>query len=438
MKNTNKKGFTIVELVIVIAVIAILAAVLIPTFASIIKKANLSADQQAIRNMNTILATYTDSEKEISDIMAYLRASGFSYEKMITFSKGFHYCYAKTTNQMYLVDDKNEVIYPENADITLAELWSAYGDHATYMVTGITNYYATGTISNQAEFDAAFANGTFVLDLNDNVCTVNGNTNVTVKNGSIVGSGFANTDGVVIVREIDTDGDDANTKIEKTKIDNVEYITKATYTNVLNPTNVESGAKYTDGAEVTYINCVFTKHVGFYQNQKSLNLTFTECSFINIDSFAVTLQPGTSDTELKSNISTVIFDKCEFINNNRGINVNGWESTVVDIKDCTFALKTGNAAYNCVQISSYTSDATLASLDINFTNNKVSSANGVVYFHDEMTGPQALDSFKGVLNFSGNKYAEGVDKIADRGEYESGHFLYDNAAAMNELATLIK
>ncbi|MGM9683101.1 MAG: type IV pilin protein, partial [Eubacteriales bacterium] len=34
MKNTKKKGFTIVELVIVIAVIAILAAVLIPTFTS--------------------------------------------------------------------------------------------------------------------------------------------------------------------------------------------------------------------------------------------------------------------------------------------------------------------------------------------------------------------------------------------------------------------
>ena len=32
MKNLKKKGFTIVELVIVIAVIAVLAAVLIPTF----------------------------------------------------------------------------------------------------------------------------------------------------------------------------------------------------------------------------------------------------------------------------------------------------------------------------------------------------------------------------------------------------------------------
>ena len=46
MKKMNNKGFTIVELVIVIAVIAILAAVMIPTFSGIIDKANASAAQQ--------------------------------------------------------------------------------------------------------------------------------------------------------------------------------------------------------------------------------------------------------------------------------------------------------------------------------------------------------------------------------------------------------
>lgn len=45
-KKLNKKGFTIVELVIVIAVIAILAGVLIPTFSGIIDKANESAVKQ--------------------------------------------------------------------------------------------------------------------------------------------------------------------------------------------------------------------------------------------------------------------------------------------------------------------------------------------------------------------------------------------------------
>ena len=48
IKMKNRKGFTIVELVIVIAVIAILAAVLIPTFSGVISKANeSSAKQQA-------------------------------------------------------------------------------------------------------------------------------------------------------------------------------------------------------------------------------------------------------------------------------------------------------------------------------------------------------------------------------------------------------
>ena len=44
----NRKGFTIVELVIVIAVIGILATVLVPTFGSVIADANkVKAEQQA-------------------------------------------------------------------------------------------------------------------------------------------------------------------------------------------------------------------------------------------------------------------------------------------------------------------------------------------------------------------------------------------------------
>ena len=53
MKRNNKKGFTIVELVIVIAVIAILSAVLIPTFGSVITDANKNAAQQEARNAYT-------------------------------------------------------------------------------------------------------------------------------------------------------------------------------------------------------------------------------------------------------------------------------------------------------------------------------------------------------------------------------------------------
>ncbi len=62
MKRNNKKGFTIVELVIVIAVIAILSAVLIPTFGGIMDKANKSAAEQMARN------GYTENyAKDLSD-----------------------------------------------------------------------------------------------------------------------------------------------------------------------------------------------------------------------------------------------------------------------------------------------------------------------------------------------------------------------------------
>ena len=65
MKKLNKKGFTIVELVIVIAVIAILAGVLIPTFATVVDKANESAAmQQAKIGYENYLANYADKTPE--------------------------------------------------------------------------------------------------------------------------------------------------------------------------------------------------------------------------------------------------------------------------------------------------------------------------------------------------------------------------------------
>lgn len=67
-KRNNKKGFTIVELVIVIAVIAILAAVLIPTFSSIVQKAKESSVLQAARNeMIEIKASLISTGNDLPD-----------------------------------------------------------------------------------------------------------------------------------------------------------------------------------------------------------------------------------------------------------------------------------------------------------------------------------------------------------------------------------
>ena len=52
-KKNNRKGFTIVELVIVIAVIAILATVLVPTFGDVISKAQNASLQQEAKALHT-------------------------------------------------------------------------------------------------------------------------------------------------------------------------------------------------------------------------------------------------------------------------------------------------------------------------------------------------------------------------------------------------
>ena len=83
MKKNNKKGFTIVELVIVIAVIAILAAVLIPTFISLLRKSRVSTDTQLIKHLNTALALDADNEHNtVTDAFTATAASGFDVAKI--------------------------------------------------------------------------------------------------------------------------------------------------------------------------------------------------------------------------------------------------------------------------------------------------------------------------------------------------------------------
>lgn len=67
----NKKGFTIVELVIVIAVIGILAAVLVPTFGNIIEKANQSKALQNVKNAYTATLANDLSDDDSSNDVVY-------------------------------------------------------------------------------------------------------------------------------------------------------------------------------------------------------------------------------------------------------------------------------------------------------------------------------------------------------------------------------
>ena len=99
MKRSTKKGFTIVELVIVIAIIAILAAVLIPTFASLIQKANESKDTQLVKNLNTALVADNKEHKTMTDALDAAVEFGYDVGKIN----------ASATNKEILWDSKNDV-----------------------------------------------------------------------------------------------------------------------------------------------------------------------------------------------------------------------------------------------------------------------------------------------------------------------------------------
>lgn len=79
MKRNNKKGFTIVELVIVIAVIAILSAVLIPTFGGIIDDANETSRDQKAKNTLTELMIDATTEQLGSGLNGLIVIDGHYY-----------------------------------------------------------------------------------------------------------------------------------------------------------------------------------------------------------------------------------------------------------------------------------------------------------------------------------------------------------------------
>ena len=126
MKNTKRSAFTIVELVIVIAVIAILSAVLIPTFGAIIKDANIAADQTAAATLTTelhvdLMGETIDSESELMERIAKID------EKKLTpkaAAYGVHFWF-DMDNQMILAKTAKEIedlVAEKNAE-------SAYVEH---------------------------------------------------------------------------------------------------------------------------------------------------------------------------------------------------------------------------------------------------------------------------------------------------------------------
>ena len=102
LANQRKKGFTVVELVIVIAVIAILAAVLIPTFTNIINKANESVDMQIVAQMNKALSA--------EEIVSGKPATVVEAKEILVANRCDDFTPSNARNVFYWIGSENRVI----------------------------------------------------------------------------------------------------------------------------------------------------------------------------------------------------------------------------------------------------------------------------------------------------------------------------------------
>ena len=115
MLKLRRKGFTIVELIIVIAVIAILSAVIIPSFINLSKKANMSADQQAVRQMNVVLSG--NKYETIEEAVKGLSEAGYNALDTLTpVTSGYSFWWVEEYNSIVLLNEKQEVVFASNKD----------------------------------------------------------------------------------------------------------------------------------------------------------------------------------------------------------------------------------------------------------------------------------------------------------------------------------
>ena len=64
LKNSKKKGFTLIELVVVIAIMAILALIMVPNLTAYINKAEVSKIQANLKNVHTAAELVEQAEPE--------------------------------------------------------------------------------------------------------------------------------------------------------------------------------------------------------------------------------------------------------------------------------------------------------------------------------------------------------------------------------------
>lgn len=339
MKNSNKKGFTIVELVIVVAVIAILAAVMIPTFSGIIAKANLSADQQAVRQMNTALAMYAAENGAPKDVIEVKKALDAHFVNvdggLVPVTQGYAFYWDSAKNEIVLVGTGDEVkdgwsilTFNEYGEKVTADSSDAIKEAFTKANNGTpVNVKLTADV-NCTEALNLNDGSSLCVDLGGNKITfgnttaaimASNNANLTFKNGEIsIGTSFQNK--VAIANE------NASVTFENVKfnLDNYVY-----------------GVRINGLSDTTFIDCEITAFgVGVCTNSWSEENNGSR--LIMKDTKVKTLDDSESAAVVINIYADVTIENCEFEGGAIGLYFRGTKATV---KDTTITTRSATSPY---------------------------------------------------------------------------------------------
>ena len=130
-KAKKRQGFTIVELVIVIAVIGILTAVLVPTFVNLAKQAQETSDRSFAKNANTALAMGGRNHHTMAEAVADVKKEGGISIDDFHSASGDHLVWDSVADRFAVVGNGgvNDVKYADNGSLKATkdvELFKAY------------------------------------------------------------------------------------------------------------------------------------------------------------------------------------------------------------------------------------------------------------------------------------------------------------------------
>ena len=148
MKQTNKKkGFTLVELVIVIAVIAILAGVMIATFSNVVEKANASKALQEMKSR--VDSAYIECLTEEKDIR-YIAVDGNGAVYFTASLEATDAAYTYYSLALVKVETAGEGDAATTATVTIEKGYCSLGNDLYFVVTN-NGYSIVDNIPEDAE-----------------------------------------------------------------------------------------------------------------------------------------------------------------------------------------------------------------------------------------------------------------------------------------------